>query len=158
MGPAPYCGHGCRALASVDVAYETNVHIDASPERVWEVLVDVEAWPTWTDSMDELTFVEGDTLEPGSTVRIRQPKLPAATWKVTQLAPGVSFTWEASYPGVKTIAVHSLTASGDGTDVTLAVRHTGPLGPVLAALTAKPTRRYVDMEAEGLKRRSEAEE
>ena len=157
MGPAPYCGRGTRAVASVGMAYETSVHINAPPERVWAVLVDVEAWPTWTDSMREVKLVDGGELEPGSTVRIRQPKLPPATWRVTQLAPGVSFTWEASYPGVKTIAVHSLTARDEGTEVTLAVRHSGPLGPVLGALTAGPTRRYVEMEAQGLKRRSEAE-
>ncbi len=158
MGPAPYCDDGSRAaVASVGMAYETSIHINAPPERVWAVLVDVEAWPRWTDSMREVTLVDGDELEPGSTVRIRQPKLPAATWRVTQLAPGVSFTWEASYPGVKTIAVHSLTASDDGTDVTLVVRQTGPLGSVLGALFGGTTRRYVDMEAQGLKRRSEAD-
>ena len=55
---------------------EDSIEINAPAEIVWRVYRDVERWPEWTASMDEITFVRGDALEDGAAVRIKQPRLP----------------------------------------------------------------------------------
>jgi uncharacterized membrane protein len=137
--------------------FETEVDVDATPEDVWAVLVDVERWPEWTASMSEVRMVEGGPLAVGARVRIKQPRLPATVWEVTSLAPLDGFTWTAVAPGVTTVAEHRMAQESRGrVKVTLGIRRSGPLAPVVDALFSRLTRRYVQMEAEGLKRRCEA--
>jgi hypothetical protein len=59
--------------------------------------------------------------------------------------------------GVTSIGEHRIAPheTGDVT-VNLGLRQEGPLAPVLALFTSKLTRRYVETEAQGLKRRCEA--
>ena len=136
--------------------FETTVEIDAPQDAVWNTLVDVERWPEWTASMTEVKRVDGEVLAPGSRVRVKQPRMPALMWEVTELAPGRSFTWRSTSPGVTTVGSHLLTsAASDRVAVTLGVRQSGALASVVALLTSGRTRRYVQMEALGLKTRCE---
>ncbi|HYZ99514.1 MAG TPA: SRPBCC family protein [Acidimicrobiales bacterium] len=138
--------------------HETSIEIGADPSVVWATLVDVERWPEWTPSMTEVTRLDDRDLGVGSRVRIRQPRLPALVWTVTEYAPRASFTWASRAPGVTTTAAHRLGPPGpDGAvTVTLTVDQDGPLAPVMGRLMAPRTGRYIQMEAEGLKRRCEA--
>jgi uncharacterized protein YndB with AHSA1/START domain len=136
--------------------FETSIDIDAPRERVWEVLADVERWPEWTASMRNLRYVGGDRLAVGSRVRIKQPRLPAVIWEVTEVAPRESFSWTAKGAGITTVATHRLTPRlPGGVTVSLGIRQRGALARLVGLLTAGMTRRYVRMEADGLKRRSE---
>lgn len=135
---------------------EASVEINAPPAVVWGILVDVEQWPQWTASMTSVRRLDDGEFRRGSTVRIKQPRFPAMTWQVTELNPGSSFTWETSSPGGRSVAKHSVALSGDGSRVTLSVDQTGALMAVLARLTARTTRRYVAMEAAGLRKRAES--
>ncbi len=118
-------------------------------ERVWAVLSDVERWPEWTASV---TSVELDgPLEVGATATIKQPKLPVTKWIVTEHVPGRSFVWRSEAPGSVAIGVHEVTPRGDGTTrVRLALDQTGPLGSLVGLFYRRLTRRYVQMEADGL--------
>jgi uncharacterized membrane protein len=137
--------------------FEISVGIDAPLERVWSVLTDVERWPDWTASMRSITYVDGDKVAVGSKVRIAQPKLPAMVWEVTQVEPRRSFSWTAKSGGITTLAVHRVSPGPrDGVVVTLGLRQRGPLAGLVGLLTARLTRRYVQMEAQGLKQRCEA--
>ncbi len=139
------------------MAYETSIMIDAAPERVWAVLTDVERWPEWTASMQKVVSEDKGPLAVGSKVRIKQPRVPAVTWEVSELEPGRSFTWTATAPGVTTVAEHRLAALGPSTvEVHLGIRRSGPLAGVVSAVSAALTRRYVAMEAKGLKERCES--
>ena len=136
--------------------FETSVDVAAPAERVWEVLLDVERAPEWTASMTDVTLLGAGPLAVGSRVRIKQPRLPPAVWEVTSLDPGRSFSWRAGGPGFTTIGEHRVTAEGpERATATLGIRRTGPLAGVADRLFGKIDRRYVTMEAEGLKRRSE---
>lgn len=136
---------------------ETTVEIDAPREKVWETLTDVDRWPEWTASMTEVERIGGGVLAPGTNVRIRQPRMPTLIWEVTELVPGASFTWQSASAGVTTVASHALsTSASDGVVVTLAVQQSGALAALLGLVMSRRARRYVQMEALGLKQRCES--
>lgn len=135
-----------------------TVDIDAAPERVWEVMSDVERWPEWTDTVTAVTRLEKGPLGVGSRTKVEQPKLPPTEYVVTKHVPGASFTWEATGPGVRTTATHTIEDLGNGRSrVRLAVNQAGLVGAVMGRLFFRGlTDRYLATEAAGLKARSEA--
>jgi uncharacterized membrane protein len=137
------------------MSYHESIHIDATAERVWEVLVDVEQWPTWTRSMSVVRRLDAEPFGVGSSVHVKQPRLPASRWLVTDLEPGRSFTWVSRGGGVTTIAGHRIEPGDQGVTVVLTLSQSGLLTPVVSLIASGLTRRYLRMEAEGLKRRSE---
>lgn len=134
-----------------------TVDIEATPERVWDVMTDVERWSEWTDTVTSVKRLDDGPLAVGSRARVEQPKLPPTEYVVTELEPGRSFTWVAKGPGVRTTARHSAEAqSGGGTRARLSVEQAGPLGVVMGRLFFRGlTDRYLANEAAGLKARSE---
>ena len=76
--------------------FVTTRHIDAPAQSLWEVLFDVARWPEWTPTIDSVELLDDGPLQVGSRARIRQPRLPRATWQVTEVVEGRSFTWEAT--------------------------------------------------------------
>jgi uncharacterized membrane protein len=130
----------------------TSVGIDADPEHVWNTLIDVERWPDWTASMRSVKRLDAGPFGADSRVRIEQPRLPPLTWQVTQFEPPVSFTWVSERGGVRTEAYHRLVQGPDGLTVQLGTTQTGPLAWLVGILYGRLTRRYIGMEAQGLKR------
>jgi len=128
---------------------EVTTPVQASAERVWAVLSDVEGWPSWTASVQQVVL--DGPLAVGAVAKVRQPKLPPTAWTVTEVVPGRSFTWESKVPGSHAIGEHEITATGDGAcEVRLSLEQRGPLGRVIGRLYRGLTRRYVQMEADGL--------
>ena len=137
--------------------YEIEVGIDAAPEAVWAALADVEHWPDWTSSMTLVRRLEDGPFGVGSTVRVRQPKLPPAVYTVTEYEPGRSFAWTATAPGMTTTGDHQVIARANGhCTVRLMLDQTGVLAPLAGLFAGRLARRYVTLEAEGLKRRCES--
>jgi len=119
---------------------------------VWAVIVDVERMPAWTSTMTRVRILDGGELRVGARVRVEQPWLPPATWEVTALEPGRSYTWASPAPGLHSVAWHTVESLGHGRSlITLGIRQSGPLGFV-ATLLGPLTRRYVDTEIAGLVR------
>jgi uncharacterized membrane protein len=136
--------------------YEFSVDVDAPADKVWAVLTDVENWPQWTASMTRVQRLDSGPFAVGSTARIKQPRLRTAVWRVTELTPERSFVWTSASPGVTTAAEHRIAPRPDnGVTVTLTIQLTGPLAPLVSLLAGATARRYVRMEAQGLKRRCE---
>jgi uncharacterized protein YndB with AHSA1/START domain len=133
----------------------TSVDIDASAAVVWAVLTDVEAMLQWTASMRTVRREDSRDFAVGSTAVVTQPRLGTGRWTVTECTPLRSFTWVASRPGITTTGIHLLEPTADGVKVTLTIEHRGPLAAVVAMLTSSTTRRYIHMEAAGLKGQSE---
>jgi uncharacterized protein YndB with AHSA1/START domain len=134
----------------------TSIDVAASPDRVWEVLVDVERWPEWTDSVSSVRLLDAGPLAVGSRVEISQPRIPTGRYTVTALEPGSAFTWEQRQPGSPVSAHHQCAALPDGvTRVELRVVMTGPVGGVVGWLYRTLTTRYLGMEVAGLKARAE---
>ncbi|ORV92112.1 polyketide cyclase [Mycobacterium interjectum] len=135
---------------------EDGIEIDAPPQLVWDVFSDVEHWPEWTASVTSLRGRDGSALAVGRRFAIKQPGLQKLTWKVTEIDPGTSWTWVCRSPGVLVTARHYVTAlPGGRTLVRQELDQRGVLGALVAQLTVKRTKRFLAMEAQGLKARSE---
>ena len=134
-------------------SFETTRHIDAPPQAVWEVLFDVVRWPEWTPTIDSVERLDDGPFHVGSQAKVRQPRLPRASWEVTEVVDGRSFTWEARGPGMKTTARHEVVPDGNGSKVTLSIEQTGPMGAVAALVWRRLTQRYIELEAESLDKR-----
>jgi hypothetical protein len=89
--------------------------------------------------------------------RVKQPKFPAAVWRVTDLEPGRSFVWVSESPGVHVTGHHIVEPTAQGSHVTLGVDFRGRLAPLARRLMGGVTERYLALEAAGLKRRSEGD-
>jgi uncharacterized protein YndB with AHSA1/START domain len=136
---------------------EKTIDIKAPRAKVWAALVDIQNWPLWSESMAKIERLGDGPFGMGSQVRITQPKLPVLVWQVVEFEPGASFAWQATSRGVTTLASHRVGETADGqSTVTLAIKQTGPLASLAGLALGNVTRRYVDMEAEGLKRYCES--
>ncbi|GAA4369090.1 SRPBCC family protein [Actinomadura sp. NPDC048032] len=135
--------------------FETSVDIDAPPETVWNLLKDVERWPGMTASMDRVELLD-EPFTLGSRARVHQPRLPATVWTVTAFDENRTFTWESRSAGITTTGGHEVApAPGGRSTVRLTLDQKGPLAPLFALLAGRLFRRYVAMEAEGLKTKAE---
>ena len=129
--------------------------VPVPPGEVYAVLADVARWPDWLDTVDELTLLDGAASPPavGDRARIRQPRLPAATWTVTEVEPGHHFTWESTAPGLRFVGHHVVEAEGEGSRVTLGIDQQGPLRGLARALWGRLTQEYVEREGACLEKR-----
>jgi uncharacterized protein YndB with AHSA1/START domain len=133
--------------------FTTSRHIAAPTQPVWEVLFDVARWPEWTPTITSVERLDDGRFGVGSRAEVRQPRLPKAVWEVSEVVDGRSFTWEATGPGLKTIARHEVVPDADGSTVTLSIEQTGPMGAVAAMMWRRLTQRYIELEAESLDKR-----
>jgi uncharacterized membrane protein len=135
---------------------DCGVAIDAPADVVWEVFSDVERWPEWTASVTRLNGLDGPDIAVGRRFEIKQPRMPKLVWEVTELAPGSSWTWVQRSPGGLTVARHDVIRESDRrTQVRQQLDQRGPVGAMVGLLMRGMTRRYLELEAAGLKARSE---
>jgi uncharacterized membrane protein len=138
------------------VVVQRSIDVDAPAPAVWAVLLDVERWPEWTASVSSARRSRTGQLDVGEKIVVCQPRLGTRTWTVTEVDDGRSFTWESVSPGVRTVAEHLLTPRiAGGCTATLRVTQRGRAARLVGAVLDRTTRRYVRLEAEGLKARSE---
>jgi len=137
--------------------FEVTEEIDADPSDVWAVLADVQRWPDWCPTMTSVRRLDDGPFGVGSAAEIRQPKLPKASWRVTEFEPGRRFEWATAALGITTRGDHRIDGLPDGRSrITLTIKVTGALAPLLTVVVWPMTRRYITLEAGSLKRRCEA--
>jgi uncharacterized membrane protein len=136
--------------------HHVTTAVGAPAEEVWRLFTDLERWPRMTASMREVRRVDTGPLRIGSEAVVRQPRLPEARWRVTELDPGRSFTWQTTSAGVNTAGDHIVAADGERTLITLTLRQHGPLAPLMRVLAGRLARRYMSMELEGFRRTAES--
>ena len=139
------------------VVVSRSIDIDAPVSTVWAVLSDVERWPEWTASIESIRRTRTGPLEVGERVVVAQPRLPTVTYTLTVVDEGREFTWAAGSAVSRGVGEHVLHPRvGGGTTATLRVLQHGPAAPLATVLLRGIAQRYVRMEAEGLKARSES--
>jgi uncharacterized membrane protein len=148
----PWACNGRDAMRS----FNTSIDIAAPAGRVWSIMSDVERWHEWTASITGIRRLDDGPLRIGSRALVRQPKLPQNRFEVTALEEGRGFSWESKSPGLRGIGHHWIEPTPAGCRVNLGVDFRGALAWPVSRLYGRLTQHYIEMEAEGLKRRSEA--
>jgi Polyketide cyclase / dehydrase and lipid transport len=142
-----YCFERMKLTHSID--------IHASPQIVWEIWSDIERWSEWTASITKIQKLAPGPLAIGLRACVRQPKLPVAIWRVTQVEENRGFTWVSTSLGAQVTGIHTLEPCADGTRATMTLIFAGPLALLFGWLSRSLTQRYLQLEANGLKARSE---
>jgi uncharacterized membrane protein len=132
-----------------------SINIQAPPAVVWAVWTDIERWPEWTASMSRIERLDPGPLAVGQRARVRQPRLPAVVWRVTELEEGHGFVWVNESPGARVTGSHRIEAHQNGSRATLAISYGGPIACLIGWLSRALTVRYLQLEAAGLRARSE---
>jgi hypothetical protein len=89
-------------------------------------------------------------------VRLKQPKLGEGTWDVTVWDAPSYFEWTQKTAGIKTVAGHRVEALAERRSrLTLTLDMRGLLIPIVMFYKGL-TNRYMNLEAEGMKRAAEA--
>ena len=132
--------------------FEKTIEIDAPQQRVWDVLSDLEAWPRRIETVDVVELLTPAPITKGSQVRLQQPKLPEGIWAITVWDAPSYFEWTQKTSGIASVAGHRVEPLGEGrARLTLTLDMRGFLIPV-ALFYKRLTNRYMNLEAEGMKR------
>lgn len=93
--------------------------IAASPAAVWELLVDLDAWPKWGPTIRGARLDEPHTeLGPHATGMVQTSLLVSVPFEVTEFDPGRSWAWKvAGVPATR----HRVDPVGDGARVSMSV-------------------------------------
>jgi uncharacterized membrane protein len=133
-----------------------TVNSEAPPEKVFAVLCDVERWPEWTSTMISVQRREHGPFALGSSAEVRQPRLRPAVWQVTALEDQRNFTWTTRSLGLRMTASHLIEPQGAGSRVVLSFELSGFIAPLVSRLYGGLIERYITIESQGLKKRSES--
>lgn len=136
--------------------FEKTIEIDATQQRVWDVLSDLEAWPPPIETVDVVELLTPAPISRGSHVRLKQPKLGEGTWDITVWEAPSYFEWTQKTGGITSVAGHRVEAMGERrARLTLTLDMRGFLIPVMTLFYKGLTNRYMNLEAEGVKRAAE---
>ncbi|HEY3879009.1 MAG TPA: SRPBCC family protein [Trebonia sp.] len=130
--------------------------VAAPAGAVYQLFTDVERWPQLTASITEVRRADSGPIRVGSEAVVRQPRLPRARWRVTELVQDRTFTWETTAAGVTTSGAHAVEPDGQHSVITLTLRQHGPFAWLASALSGGLARKYLTMEMEGFRRAAEA--
>ena len=132
--------------------YETSDTLNAPAASVWQILSEVETWPSWTATMSAVRGRDGPALRLGAGFTIHQPRLRPATWVVTALDPPRYFQWTSRSPGLRVQADHVVEPLGPQTcRLRLRVGFSGLLAPLAGRFSRALTQAYLAQECASLK-------
>jgi hypothetical protein len=109
-------------------SYEANSTIAASPDAIWEILVDAPGYAEWDSGV---VRIEG-RIEPGNRIKVVSEANPGRSFpvKVTEFSPGRKLVWSGGMPlglfkGVRTFTLSR--GEGGPTEFRVREEYTGPL-------------------------------
>jgi uncharacterized membrane protein len=137
--------------------FEKSIEIDAPQQRVWDVLSALEAWPQRIETVELVELLTPAPISEGSRVRLKQPRLPEGIWNVTVWDAPSYFEWAQKTSGITSVAGHRVKALEEGrARLTLTLEMRGLLVPIVSLFYKKLTNRYMELEAQGMKRAAES--
>ena len=135
--------------------FHNKIEIATNQSQIWNILIDFEKWPKWSDSFSSLQRLDDGPVGVGSRIRIKQPRLVPGNWTITEWNPENNFAWISKGGGATSLANHWIETDGDVCTFHQSMKISGFIGRPTAFLLRAIIRRYMDMEATGLKNRSE---
>ena len=137
--------------------FEKSIDINASPQRVWEVLSGIEAWPQRIGTVDTIKVLTAPPIDTGTQVRLKQPKLPDGIWEINVWDVPFYFEWTQKQSGVTSVAGHRVDSLGERrARLTLTLDMSGLLVPLIGLFYKNLTNEYMDREAEDIRRAAES--
>jgi uncharacterized membrane protein len=137
--------------------FEKSIEIDAPPQRVWDVLSDIQGWPQTVETVETVELLTPAPIAKGSRLRLKQPKLPEGTWDVTSWDAPSYFEWTQKMTGATSVAGHRVDALGEErARLTLTLEMRGLMISIVGRFYQKLTNEYMTLEAEGMKRAAES--
>jgi hypothetical protein len=138
-------------------SFEAAARIDASPARVWALLVDVGSWRDWNSGVDRVEgrVALGERLTLYATMIRNRP----FSVTVTEIRPEEAMRWRAGLPaGLAVIerTYHLDRQEDGGTVLTVREDHSGPLAGLLGRSTPDLNPSFRQF-CEGLKARAEGQ-
>ncbi len=140
----------------VTKSYSIERTIEASPQRVWELLTDADAYPSWNPSVVSLSgrIAGGETIQLVSTVN------PGRTFSlaVSGVQPAERMVWSDGMPlglfrGVRTFSLRALGA--ERTEFSMQERYSGLLAGLITRAIPDLTESFARF-ADGLKSAAES--
>jgi len=128
------------------------VHINAPPDRVWQVTVGVERWPEFVPTFTQVQRTDDGAFGLGKSARVTPKGFVGSVWRVTKFDDVRSYTWEsAALPGLHFAGSHTVEAEDGGTRLTLDLIVSGWLGTLTSPITSRTFRRNLKIEADAFK-------
>ena len=135
-----------------------SITIQAPPDTVWRITVDVERWPQWSPNIERVKRLDTGRFDVGSKALIKQRGLPEATWQVSTLRSGKAFSWHTRVRGITMIGSHLIEPGPRGTRSILGLELKGFVAGTLWPLLRRSIGSALDTENEGLKSACERSE
>ena len=90
--------------------FSASVEIDATAEKAWALLKDVEEWPKWIPSLKKIEKVSGEPLGKGSQVLVVAKSAITVNllMTITEFIPGRRVVMEGKVLGVKMTRYYEL--------------------------------------------------
>ncbi len=102
--------------------------VAAHPDRVWQLLTDLEAWPRWGPTVRRAE-IDGEFVT-GATGRVWPMVGPPLPFELTTVVPGRRWSWKVA--GVPA-TTHAVEASGAGARLSMGIPVWAPAyAPVVA--------------------------
>ena len=119
-----------------------DIEIRAKPESVWDVLADIDNWPSWNPDVKEAKLTGG--LKVGSSFRWKAGP-GTITSTLEQVDRPREIGWAGRTMGIIAVHVYRLESSGEGTMVHTEESFDG----LIARLLKGPTRRTLQKGIDG---------
>lgn len=115
----------------VTKSFESSALVDAPPDRIWSLLTDAAAYPSWNPAV---VGIDG-RIAPGEKLKLTSSANPSRAFpvKVTSLEPPERMVWSGGMPlglfrGVRTF---TLTPQGDATRFHMREEYSGLMLPLI---------------------------
>ena len=130
---------------------QESISISAPTEKVWNIIEDFEARPSWAPRVIEVEILGGGPLREGSDIRIQVGKRSFIP-RVVELRPNERLVLRVGGVSVKAHHIYEVSPEGDGTKLSLTARYGGVMGVVIGFLLKKSVRRDLENELSALKK------
>lgn len=126
----------------------TKTYKNVDKQKVWEILTDVNSWPTWHHDL-EYCKLEGE-FKVGNHFHLKPKGAPKVQIILTEIDEGNSFTDCTLLWGAKMYDTHKIEETKDGLKFTNTISVAGPLKWLWVKLVAQNVANTIEQEIEEL--------